>query len=286
MKIINYDAPVNLAKKVKELRIPQYILAVLRPLEEIYYCQFACYSLRFPIIETPQPTLSSSKPLPIRKFATEGYENIATLVHTIPIYLRVSKPQEVRDEDSIIDLLGAYYSNRHGDTPYIELYLQGIDDATKDNDEHFKWLFVKVLIHELAHAALDVFNWEHHDGSAEKISYQTKFGRWREESMVNAVTLRIIKLSGKKKLYKYAKDFMQSQPPEYALGVKFENFRDRDFRIVFDEKIRGIDQQLQDDWLSCANNNPTEKDLLDKNDKLDNDMLSKFVGYTPRTRNS
>ena len=87
----------------------------------------------------------------------EGYENIATLAHTIPIYLRHSKPEK-KDDNSIIDLLGAYYSNRHGDTPYIELYLKGIDDATNGNDEHFKWLFVKVLIHELAHAALDIFN--------------------------------------------------------------------------------------------------------------------------------
>lgn len=37
----------------------------------------------------------------------EGYENVAVLLHTIHIYLRDSRP-EIRDENSIIDLMGAY----------------------------------------------------------------------------------------------------------------------------------------------------------------------------------
>ena len=56
----------------------------------------------------------------------------------------------------------------------------------------FKYLLTKVLIHELAHAALDIFNLVDAP-SSEKVFYDTDFGKWREESMANAVALRIIK---------------------------------------------------------------------------------------------
>jgi hypothetical protein len=267
MKIINIDAPVDLASKVEYLSIPEFILSVLRSLErEFYYAHFVYRAF-------PPSSRYKHHSIPIWKFEYEGYENIATLAHTIPIYLRHSKPEK-KDDNSIIDLLGAYYSNRHGDTPYIELYLKGIDDATNGNDEHFKWLFVKVLIHELAHAALDIFNWERHDGSVEKVSYHTEFGRWREESMANAITLHIIKMTRKRDFYNYAKQFVLSQPAEYALGALMGDVRYWDFRSVFDSKQEGVDSTLQQIWLDYVKGNPKKKGL-----KMWNDLLSSEYVY-------
>jgi hypothetical protein len=174
--------------------------------------------------------------------------------------------------------LGAYYSNRHGDTPYIELYLKGIDDATNGNDEHFKWLFVKVLIHELAHAALDIFNWERHDGSVEKVSYHTEFGRWREESMANAITLHIIKMTRKRDFYNYAKQFVLSQPAEYALGALMGDVRYWDFRSVFDSKQEGVDSTLQQIWLDYVKGNPKKDGLKKWNDLLSSNYVYLFDG--------
>ena len=259
MKIVNLDAPDHLAKKVSKLRIPEFILDVVRPLEGEFYSR--C------INDTTQ--LRS----PIWKFEDDRYENIAALVHTIPIYLRDSKP-EVRDENAIVDPLGAYYSNRKGDSPYVELYLTAIDSSAQNNEKQFKWLFTKVLIHELAHAALDIFNLEGNDKAIEKVRYSSEFGRWREESMANAVALQIIKRSGNKDFYDYAKQFiMQSQSAEYALGVLMEDFGYWDFRSVFDSKKRGVDSYLQQEWLNYVKGTP-DWDGLNKWNEL---LYSKYV---------
>lgn len=274
MKIVNLDAPEHLAEKVVELEIPNFIIEVVRHLER------DCDHLaRNQIIMGVHSSHNTTLPLsPIWKFEEQGYENIANLVHTIPIYLRDSKPKEIRDENSIIDLLGAYYSNRKGDSPYVELYLTAIDSSAQNNEKQFKWLFTKVLIHELAHAALDIFNLERNNSAIEKIHYSSEFGRWREESMANAVTLQIIRDYGNKDFYDYATQFMQSQPAEYALGVLMEDFRYRDFRSVFDSKEQGVDSNLQQEWLNYVKGTPDWDGLNKWNDILDSQYVYIFEG--------
>ena len=275
MKIVNLDAPKHLAKKVVELEIPNFIIEVVQRLE------WDCFHLaRYQIIYGVHSSHNTTLPLsPIWKFEDYmGYENIATLIHTIPIYLRDSKPEEIRDENSIIDLLGAYYSNRKGDSPYVELYLTAIDSSAQNNDKQFKWLFTKVLIHELAHAALDIFNLERNNSVIEKIHYFSEFGRWREESMANAVTLRIIRDYGNKDFYDYATQFMQSQPAEYALGVLMEDFGYWDFRSVFDSKEQGVDSNLKQEWLNYVKGTPDWDGLNKWNDILDSHYVYLFGG--------
>ena len=276
MKIVNLDAPAHLADKVVELKIPNFIIEVVRHLERGCDVHLA----RHQIIRGVHSSHNTALPLsPIWKFENAGYENIATLIHTIPIYLRDSKPEEIRDENSIIDLLGAYYSNRKGDSPYIELFLSAIDNSINNDENHFKWLFTKVLIHELAHAALDIFNLERNNSSVkEKIQYFSKFGRWREESMANAVTLRIIRDYGNKDFYDYATQFMQSQPAEYALGVLMEDFGYWDFRSVFDSKEQGVDYNLQQKWLNYVKGTPDWNGLEKWNDMLDSKYVYVFEG--------
>ena len=275
MKISNYDAPENLAKKILDFSIPAYIRDVVRPLERDYYNHFSRHQLKCDAHRLSH--LMASFPLsPIWKFEDVSYENIVTLLHTLPIYLRDSKSEEVQGEDSIIDTLGAYYSNRKGDSPYIELYLTDIESSTLNDDQQFKWLFTKVLLHELAHAALDIFNKEYRTNITEKVSYHTDFGRWREESMANAVALRIIKDYGDKDFYEYVKQFMESQPAEYALGVLMEDFGYLDFRSVFDAKKHGVDSVLQQEWLKYVKGNPCWAGLEGWNEILDSDIVYLF----------
>ena len=266
MKIVNIDAPENLTNKVVRLSIPEFISEVVRPLEKVFYSRFSESQIIFGVHSHNKNT---SLPLsPIWKFELCGYENIAALLHAIPIYLRDSRPEIIRDENSIIDPLGAYYSNRKGASPYIELYLTAIDSSAGNDDKHFIWLFTKVLIHELAHAALDIFNWEHNRQQTEKISYHTEFGKWREESMANAMTLRVIKDFENKNFYDYTKQFMLSQPAEYALGVLMEDFDDWDFRSVFNSKEQGVDSNLQQEWLNYVKGTPDWEGLHKWNELL------------------
>lgn len=274
MKIVNLDAPEHLAKKVVELEIPNFIIEVVRHLERDCDVHLARHQIICGVHSSHNTTLPLS---PIWKFEHTGYENIATLIHTIPIYLR-STPKENRDENSIIDLLGAYYSNKKGDSPYIELYLSAIDNSTNNDENHFKWLFTKVLIHELAHAALDIFNLERNGNAIEKVHYSSDFGRWREESMANAVALRIIRDYGNKDFYDYAKQFMKSQKSEYALGVLMEDFRSWDFRSVFDSKEQGVDSNLQQEWLNYVKGTPDWDGLNKWNDMLDSNYVYVFEG--------
>ena len=281
MKIVYMDAPRHLAEKVAKLEIPNFIIEVIRHLERDY---FRYYYDEIEIICGVHYEHNTTLPLsPIWKFKEPEYKNIATLIHTIPIYLRDSKPEEIRDENSIIDLLGAYYSNRNGDSPYIELFLSAIDNSINNDENHFKWLFTKVLIHELAHAALDIFNLERNNSNViEKINYCSDFGRWREESMANAVTLKIIRDYGNKDFYDYATRFMKSQPAEYALGVLMEDFGYWDFRSVFASKERGVDYNLQQKWLNYVKGTPDWDGLKKWNYMLHRKYVYVFEGkYYP-----
>ena len=283
MKIVNLDAPAHLADKVVELKIPNFIIEVVRHLDRDCYDCHGPLAYYRQIICGVHSSHNTALPLsPIWKFENAGYENIATLIHTIPIYLRDSKPEEIRDENSIIDLLGAYYSNRKGDSPYIELFLSAIDNSINNDENHFKWLFTKVLIHELAHAALDIFNLERNNSVIEKIHYFSEFGRWREESMANAVTLKIIRDYGNKDFYDYATRFMKSQPAEYALGVLMEDVRYLDFISVFNPKELGVDSNLQQKWLNYVKGTPDWDGLKKWNYMLHRKYVYVFEGkYYP-----
>ena len=226
MRIINIDALPEHAKLFQTKKIPTFIRSFLEPLEEKYYRKFKNY----------QDISTRCAASPIRQFECGWYENIAVLWHTIPIYLRKECPDYLQrmynaqyneQHECTIDLLGAYFPIRTGDGPYIELYLEdiyseAIDYVENNNpneyepfrtqqiEECFKLLSTIVLLHELAHAALDIFNLEDPPKS-EKVSYSTPFGFWREESMANAVALKIINRYGRDKFKNYAKKFMELQ---------------------------------------------------------------------------
>lgn len=235
-------------------------------------------AFKYEVAKLDKKDLISSEPVsdanisncPIYKFANIDYCNIANLIHTIPIYLKKERPNKCSKKDretneDKIDRLGAYFSNQSNGTPYIEIYVQKIKESVK-NDTEYKWLFTKVLIHELAHAALDIYNWEKFSG-INNMPYTPDFGVWREESTANALTLMIIKRTNNEEFYSYAKEFMKKQPKEYQLGVLMEDFGYETFMSVMRNKIDGPSNQT-DDWLDYVNNNPTPDKLKEWNKKL------------------
>lgn len=240
-------------------------------------------AFKYEIAKLDKKDLISSEPVsaanisncPIHKFANIDYCNIANLIHTIPIYLKKERPNKCSKKDretneNKIDLLGAYFPNQPNGIPYIEIYAHKIKEAvTKEsvtNDTEYKWLFTKVLIHELAHAALDIYNWEKFSKN-DLMPYSTEFGKWREESTANTVTLMIIKRTNNEEFYSYAKEFMKKQPKEYQLGVLMEDFGYETFMSVMRNKIDGPSNQT-DEWLDYVNNNPTPDKLKEWNKKL------------------
>ena len=253
MKFLNYDAPEELVIKMLEQAIPDFILEVIRKQEAAFYhSDEFCIQMLCPLkiwkqgerelvgeTDTSYKEIipisfdQSSPPTPIRKFPRASYRNIVSLLHTIPIYLR--------DKDEC-DLLGAYHPDKNN--PYIELYVQDIWAAAKENNLHFKWLLTKALIHALAHAALDIHNLENSEFVEDKVRHFTRFRQWREEEVAaNAITLRIIRDLGDSAFYAYAKAFMQEKDPEYTLDVEVENFEDLDFDRVFKAKYLGVSMQ-------------------------------------------
>lgn len=256
MRILNLDPDYfdrYYAKEVKKLNIPQFVLEVLRPLEEKHYASKAFSRGLFdPIYDRGRYPI-----LPCWAVdESSGYESIATLIHAIPIFLRSHKRRDDEPrKNSIVDLLGAYHSGDSGSSPYIELYMNKILEHAID-DEHFKWLFTTVLLHELAHAALDIRNRARHQSDDDKVSYSSEFGKWREESMANAVALRIIEEYGDAGFYGYARKFMLSQPPEYALGVLMKDFDEDFYAAAWRGKILGVNQVLQDEWLQYVKGTP------------------------------
>ena len=237
LDIRNINVSDDLIRKISDLDILQFVFKVVRRLEKI------------------------------------DYENIAKLIYTIPIYLKekgeIAK-ECYRGEGDIVEPLGAYFKNirKNESNPCIELYVDKIFESANGDAQTFKWLFTKTLIHELAHAVLDNYNSEIDYRHVDKISYYTPFGKWREESMANAIALKIIKEFGDKDFYEYAKNYMSTQPAEYALGVLMEDFDYGDLRSVMDNKYEGVSQDLQDEWMDYVQGNPDWEGLKQWNKKL------------------
>ena len=287
MKLVKVDAPLDLVEKVWDLKILPFIFDVIKPIEKEYYDHFAFAQMRYSFKRNNTSNVSLHT-FPIRMFCKNviGYENIATLIHTIPIYLRGEKPkdEDKKNDNDIIETLGAYYPiapnnpNIKRDSPYIELFLIPISETSNGKDTHFIWLFTEVLLHELAHAAMDIYNVEGYQKITEQISYCSDFGRWREESMAEAVALRIINKSGKKRFYNYAKKFVLGNIlKEYRLGTLLEEvFNHWDFVSIIGGKKNGVHPDLRKEWLTYVMGNPTAEGLKECNNLLTEQYVYKF----------
>lgn len=193
----------------------------------------------------------------IWQFQDENYANIINLIHTVPIHIVESMPENLPYKEGVcirIDSLGAYIHTKSNELPRIELFMDKLIENA-DTTELFVWLVTMTIFHELAHAALDIFNNNRYLTGRytdhEQVSFASKYGKWREESMATAVTLRLIRDAGKKfaPLYEFVKDYFSRQEPEYVLGLRLIDFEYFDFQAVTDGKRFGIDPEEQSEWL-------------------------------------
>ena len=193
----------------------------------------------------------------IWQFQDENYATILDLIHAVPIHLVESMPENLPYKEGVcirIDSLGAYIHTKSNESPRIELFMDKLIENA-DTTEHFVWLVTMTIFHELAHAALDIFNNNRYLTGRytdhEQVSFASKYGKWREESMATAVTLRLIRDAGKKfaSLYEFVKDYFSRQEPEYVLGLHLIDFEYFDFQVVTDGKRFGIDPEEQSEWL-------------------------------------
>lgn len=265
MKIVNIDATDGACNKLYSCNCLEFVLDVVGSLK------FEVLPLLHRPIDIPHHGETPVElPLsPIHKFEKESYENVFNLLHTIPIYLRNNRLSAApnRTLNDILDGFGAYRPNRENGKPYVELYVDDILSCANGNDE-FKWLFTQTLIHELAHAALDINNCERYDNATEKLSYEEKFSEFREESMANAVALRIISDYGDTDFFNFSEQFkyinfsahfrqlrsdfsiaVKRHDEYYELGLNMIDFNNSDFRSVMDGKRNGVNKILQEAWL-------------------------------------
>ena len=83
------------------------------------------------------------------------------------------------------------------------------------------------------------------------------------------------KKCGNQTLQNYAKEVMELQPAEYTLGVKMVDFESSDFDSVFNAKIHGIAENLQQEWLDYAQGTPNWDGLKALNEKINSTFLTK-----------
>jgi len=270
MRIINYDADKNDALKC--LSFEPFVLDVVRHIET------QSLDPRMMVSEyddTVNPTFEMFNS-PIRFFEHPKYENIAKLIHTIPICLCSSRKlvESARQEGH--DVLGSYcYWDIKYQTvnlsPFIVLYPGEIFNCAEEykktyGERVYKWLFAQILLHELGHAAMDLRNCMYFYDCKDCIS------DWKprtviEESMANAISLRIIrKYRGSKdfeEFFYFVRGFCQrKQPFEYALGVNLE------------ESEEGINDII-DKYLEAKNLDVSDEEIAEWKEYLLN-----IAGYT------
>jgi len=221
MKIQNYDVNVELARKALDC-VP-FILDVISVCKP---CQ----------MDAEQPLNQNNLPTePIWKLTTHDYNDVANMIHQIPIYL-------TQKDNEGIDPLGTYV-HENAKSPYIKIYAEEIQNAA-DNDQKFKWLFTKVLLHEVMHAIMDVYNQVGFAGR-ETQRGSGEYRKWREESYANGGALWIIREYAElhpsqenKEFVKYVKNFIaENQVDGYKLGLKVAKFPVRYLRHWIDEKM-------------------------------------------------
>ena len=239
--------------------------------------------------------------MPIWVMNDVNFKNASLFVHSVPIYLKNGEGKE----------LGKYVSGTGG-SPYILLYVEKIDEETSPDDEQFKMLLTKVLIHELMHAVLDLSNNKDYNNNSSKknqpsscsfalvhkhmdrkvpIEEYEDYEKWREEAYANALTLHLIKKSDNMDLYEYARKFMEKQEVEYAVGASLSKIRRVYLQtgIYLKEKnleVKDTDKRyspqrynwdsLRRDWVSYVKNIKDNDDPMPQLKELE-DKIRKFV---------
>jgi len=225
MKIQNKNVSVELARKALDC-VP-FVLDV------ISVCKPCQMDTEQPICKEPLSVV------PFWELNTHDYNDVANMIHALPIYLVKGKGEEYPE-----DKLGAYCASKGSTSPYIKLYVEEIEKASAANAVQFQWLFTKVLLHEVMHAIMDVYNQIGFAGRETQFD-SGEYRKWREESYANGGALWIIREYAKLHPSQENDDFVQyierfmimNQNDGYTLGIHVADFPVCYMRHWIDEKM-------------------------------------------------
>jgi len=166
------------------------------------------------------------------------------LINNVPSKVTNNIPKrekKSKDDDfyPATEVLG-YYTREDG-KPLIYIAVDTIKSIADRSKivSYFKNTLAKVLIHEFAHARMDM-NGENSKGGV---------NTWIEEAMANLWTLETLERASKtdkkfKTLFEFTKDFIKKQPENYAFWLKLY-----DMGIVFDERWQNSKAKIDEPFF-------------------------------------
>ena len=126
----------------------------------------------------------------------------------------------------------------------------------KDNNISFEALLTFVLLHELMHLMMDVFD-EHEFGIKDEGNFKDLgqlwqlYGYFREESLANALALHLCDSKGNKALaYSILEHFVQNQTIPYQTGLLYKDLFEKAVKNWMKSKTgKYLTKQLAKEWL-------------------------------------
>ena len=134
----------------------------------------------------------------------------------------------------------------------IFLWIDHIHDAS-NNHVSFEALLTFVLLHELMHLMMDVFD-EHEFGIKDEGNFKDLgqlYGYFREESLANALALHLCDSTGNKALaYSILEHFVQNQTIPYQTGLLYKDLFEKAVKNWMKCKTgKYLTKQLAKEWL-------------------------------------
>ena len=123
----------------------------------------------------------------------------------------------------------------------------------KDNNISFEALLTFVLLHELMHLMMDVFD-EHEFGIKDEGNFKDLgqlYGYFREESLANALALHLCDSTGNEALaYSILEHFVQNQTIPYQTGLLYKDLFEKAVKNWMKCKTgKYLTKQLAKEWL-------------------------------------
>ena len=123
----------------------------------------------------------------------------------------------------------------------------------KDNNISFEALLTFVLLHELMHLMMDVFDEKEFgiDGEGNFKDLGQLYGYFREESLANALALHLCDSTGNKALaYSILEHFVQNQTIPYQTGLLYKDLFEKAVKNWMKSKTgKYLTKQLAKEWL-------------------------------------
>lgn len=163
---------------------------------------------------------------------------------------------------------------------YVEERCEVSDGLINYNDPVNKLkqtLITFVILHELSHALMDPYLLGCRDmNNAKKYlrfqRYNSQFYEMKEESLANAMALKLIKEHVGENEWNFLVNYVKNQPFQYALGYDYyETFNESMSEIYInwlESKINNIDYQGAKQWIDYVTGaQPLDKTLLPEREK-------------------